>query len=261
MQIATVGQTTIAPSGGTQVTISTTANTKGAWIQIVAATPFDAHELIVNPLPTYVGTTATSLMDIAVGAAGSEQIIIPNLLCPQDQWCGYAPGLVKIPVAIPAGSRISARAQGGQGISPGVVLSLVNCGGNRPKTGKAIDIGTVLASSSATALALATAAKSSWVQLAAATTQDLDGFFLNLGNNGTSVTASQWAHIDIGVGAAGSEQVVLPDYTVGVDANSEIFLPIYSMFIPVKIPAGQRIAVRGQGQSTGPVYVQLLGVG
>ena len=263
MMLATVGQTTTAPGAGTTITISGTPNTKGAWIQLTAATPFDAHELFVKPGTSYLGTTATSLFDIGVGAAGAEQVIIPNVLWVQDQWCGFASGGgLKFPVSIPKGSRIAARAQGGAGaVSPTLTLTFINCGGDKPKSGKVFDIGTNLAASSATALALATAAKSAWVQLTAATAQRMDGFFLCLGNNGASVTTSQWARLDIGVGAAGAEQVVLADYVAGVDSNSELFLPVYSPLFPIKIPKGQRIAARGQGSVADNIYVQLLGIG
>lgn len=254
--VVTLGNTT-ANYGGTTLAGSTTA--KGAWTQIAASTPVDAHEIIVDLMPSYVGGTDTAVVDIAVGASGAEQIIIPNMLYSQDQWNGFATGKLRFPMQIPAGSRISGRCQIKNAYVPQATVTLIN-NGAKNNAGQTIvtDYGT--STTYGTALTPTTGAKSAWVQLAATTSYDLSGFYLVLGNGGSSVTTTLWAAIDVGIGAAGSEQVVLPDYMAGVDSNAEIYLPVYSDFIGMNIPAGSRIAVRAQASAAKAVHVQLLGV-
>lgn len=103
---------------GTALDPGATANTKGAWAQLVASTPA-AIAGIVASFDTQGRTTGTSnidyLFDIAIGASGSERIILPN-------YYNFMTGaglatLITVsdlmPLAIPAGSRIAARCQSG----------------------------------------------------------------------------------------------------------------------------------------------------
>lgn len=249
--------------GGTPLTATTAANTKSAWTQIVAGTGIDAHEIEFAPLTDGLGGTSCALMDIGVGAAGAEQVVVPNIAYSQDQWSGFSAGRIRLPVAIPAGSRVAARLQSpSSGYQAELQFSAINNGmEGEQRRGKVIDIGTSLTTSAGTALTPSTTGKSAWVQLTASLPQHLYGIVLMVGNKGVSVTTAVFGHIDIGVGAAGAEQVVVPDYPVGVDSNAELYLPLYSPLIPFRVPAGQRIAVRARASAAKAMYISLLGVG
>lgn len=90
-----------------------TADTKGSFVQLTAST---AHDYIglMGYLLTYAGLDNTSgLVDIAIGASGSEQVIWPNIPLTPNNASAFYPGIVVpfTPIPIPAGSRISARFQ------------------------------------------------------------------------------------------------------------------------------------------------------
>lgn len=92
------------------------ANTKTSWVQLIASTARAVREvqvLLTNPDTDSVGGDQNEKafnVDVAVGAAGSEQIIIPNLQASRGWSLSFSPdGPLRLPLAIPAGTRISAR--------------------------------------------------------------------------------------------------------------------------------------------------------
>lgn len=229
-----------------------TANTKGSYTQIVAATSSDCHAIVISLLCALTSYTATNLVDIAVGASGSEQIIIPDILVCSDQWDAYNGANLLLPVEIPAGSRIAARCAGSstsQGIS--VVAQLMNEEGLIGKVvpgRKVATYGQVAASSRGTAIdpGATVNTKGAFTQLVATTDDDLQGFYLLFGNGGASKSGSGNALVDIAIGGAGAEQVILSNFPIGLDSNSEIWSPTVSPFFRLRIPAGSRISARAQ---------------
>lgn len=100
---------------GTQVDPGTTANTKGSWVQITSSTSFH-HKFLALTLNSGNNTALTNanfLIDIGVGAGGSETVLYENLSMIQGAnedrmnpaWFGF------FPCDIPAGSRLAVRAQ------------------------------------------------------------------------------------------------------------------------------------------------------
>jgi hypothetical protein len=103
-----------AASKGTTVNASSTINTKGSYSQLVASTTRDYVGLLISIDPgTNYGLVGNQLYDLAIGASGSEIVIIPNILSPKTA-NGNALGPTPfgpIPLQIPAGTRLAARAQ------------------------------------------------------------------------------------------------------------------------------------------------------
>src|SRR5512146_354971 len=99
---------TLSTSGaGTVVTASGTINTKGSYVDLINPTSFDTYFVAINTGSVAVSATDTSiLLDIAVGGAGSEQIILPDLLC---GWAWEPGRQLYLPLFIPRGSVIRAR--------------------------------------------------------------------------------------------------------------------------------------------------------
>ncbi len=103
-----------ADSGGVQIDPGGSANTKGAWVEIEAATDFHHKALMmaVGASANASQSTADFLFDIAVGAGTSEKIIVPNILiktttAEQQLMSPAGP----YPVEITAGIRLAVRAQ------------------------------------------------------------------------------------------------------------------------------------------------------
>lgn len=96
------------------------ANTKGSYAQLTAATTRDYLGFVVGMDSQNANPVSQFLLDIAIGASGSEQIIVPNLQSYFSSLSGttgtsadFTP--VFIPITIPSGTRIAARCQGYEG--------------------------------------------------------------------------------------------------------------------------------------------------
>jgi hypothetical protein len=241
--------------------------TKGAWSQITAATTADSTWAQVMIRTAASGSASTGVaVDIGYGSSGSEIVLVSNLIASAV----YIRTINYIfPLNIGAGTRLVVRnstslaseqtavqvytwddtfisdTSGSSGVDTYGFLSATNLG-------TLVDPG-----SSANT-------KGSYVQLTAATTSDYNGFFLGLDNqtdpSSGSVGGLYWL-LDIAVGAAASEQVILPNHCLFGSSVSGIALVnnMASPYFPLPIPAGSRIAARAQC-STGTSPDRRLGV-
>ena len=238
-----------ASTDWTTITSSDTADTKGIYVELVASTPFDCSLLSVHHFPVFA--QAVGLIDIAVGGAGSEQVIIANLL--ETLQVGRDVNRTLWPISIPAGTRISARVQDDEatahphhiglylfeaGFLPSQPLSRVTTYGAQTgdSSGTQIDPGAVINT------------KGSWIEIDASIANDIRMLTILVGTAGgnTSLSTARF-YLDVGVGAGGSEQIVLPDALFLTTTTTDEYHPNPCVpGVPVNIPAGSRLAVRSQ---------------
>jgi hypothetical protein len=111
---------------GVQVDPGATSNTKGAYTQITAATSNDISGFMLM-FDTQAAASPHSevvdfLVDLAVGSSGNEVVILPNWLQIAYSYTNknYFPNGVTpyIPMQIPSGTRIAARAQASLSTTP-----------------------------------------------------------------------------------------------------------------------------------------------
>lgn len=108
--------TSSAEYGATVTASASTAHTLGSYAEVTASTPYDAWGVTVtiSNIGTAASTNTRSLVNIAVGAASSEVVIIPNLICGQaGAWnsASIGPVIYHFPILVLAGSRIAANFQ------------------------------------------------------------------------------------------------------------------------------------------------------
>ncbi|MDZ5457003.1 hypothetical protein [Azohydromonas lata] len=247
---ASEGHQRMAASGALTTMIAPgSLNTKGAWTQIVASTAFDAAALL---LTLSVGTTNGSvLVDIGIGAAGTETVLLGNL---QARRISSGNNVVQLllPLQIPAGSRIALRyQQTAANVVLGACASVVAATWNSPATaGRTATHGAVPASSSGTVVDPGASAntKGAWVELTPATDSDASWLLLSVMPTGTAINANTAFYVDVAVGASGAEQIIVPDVPVYVAATVESSMA--RVLLPISIPAGSRLAVRMQCSAT-----------
>lgn len=237
------------------ITPSASANVKGAFVEITPTTPFACNSIRVG-LSGSVNNTQTWLLDIALGAAGAETVIISNLM--SDQFTTGSSignmGWHEILVAIPAGSRISARCQCSTGSRVlGIYLVLTNAGdtpGISPTN--FITYGANTAGSRGTNVDPGGVAntKGSYVEITPSTSNLIQWMMVNLGHAGiTGPNGQSWV-FDIATGPAGSEVVLFPDLRIQNPGTSPGVLAPRSYSFLTYIPAGTRIAARCQSDLT-----------
>jgi hypothetical protein len=227
-------------------------NTKGAWTQVIAASVTDAYGLIVfNSAATSIAATDTStVVDVGVGGSGSEVAIITDIAM------GWRPSGFfenRIPVFVPAGSAISVRAAGVAGTGS-IAVVVVPLGrtftGRRPST-SALSLNASGAKGTNLSVPGASNTKGSWTQLVASTSEPYAGLVIGVQGGADNVQPIANALIDIGVGASGSEVVVVSNVAAFSTTTSEQLVVVDNGPWYLDIPAGSRIAARFATSNTG----------
>lgn len=248
--LETIGLDT-ANSSGTVITSGGTANTKGSYTQLVASTAFDYHAILVTA--EYNSGGVNIMADIAVGAAASEQIVVPNLWKPKVDTIGERHAThILLPVGIKAGSRVAVRSMDGSGAASAWRCSMMGIGGDGIMHPGGSDVWAAVDTGNSRGVLVdpGTSAntKGSWTQITSSTpcqTRFLAVIASNL--NIISNTYDGWL-IDLAIGGAGSEQIILPDWFMAGEPASDIARAM--IVFPAEIPAGTRIAARAQSNDT-----------
>lgn len=246
------------------VTASGSANAKGSWTELIATTGFQATGIAVFGRWS---TVAGGILDIGIGAAGSEQVLVPNLRfnakMDSTSTAGHTPaGMSPVfPISVPAGSRISARLQSAAASATQSVRVVLLGGGFLPgePQGKVTDygVGGVGASFGTQITPSATAnTYGSWVQLSSGISAPINALVIALGDqNSTGPGDGNWL-IDVGVGAASSEVAVLSglpfSWWLGATGSPCGIGPQMLGPFPVSIPSGARLSARTQSTRTSP---------
>lgn len=248
-------------AGITQATAQATAvtngaaNVKGAWAPLIASLPHDVDAIFASF--NLKSSTSDYAVDLGVGAASAEQVLVPNLY--------HGGGINQItkgyflPIRARAGERLAVRSQGANAATLRAGLQVIQAGMlGMPSFGRCVDLG-ISTSGATTGTRLFGAettpgtpgsanAYRAWVQASAAAPFDIQWLVIAPGDRSlTTRTAGQGWAFDVGIGAAGSEQVEIPDLGF-YSTSSSLMPPLYSL--PVTIRAGERIAVRGQATAT-----------
>ena len=102
-----------ASTTGARITPSTTAEVKGSWGEVISSTPNGVTIISLAQLQFNINLlNQSSVFDIGIGPAGSEQVIIHNIPFESNSSSDWINGGVPFfPIDIPKGSRISARTQ------------------------------------------------------------------------------------------------------------------------------------------------------
>jgi hypothetical protein len=224
---------------------SASTHTKGSYTQLQAATSADATGLYIG-INNAAATGRSFLVDIAVGAAASEQIILANLLI--DQPLRLVNSL-QLPCLIPAGSRIAARCQCDTGSQQITMAGFLIAGGLWGESfgGPVVTLGANTATSKGTTVDAGATPSTygAWTTIEASTAADIAAINVRKGSNRNTapVEANLYSnYLQIGVGAAAAEQVVA---RLPVAATTSGYMGTgFEGWLPVNIPAGSRVAAR-----------------
>jgi hypothetical protein len=240
-RIANQGDAFTSTSNPFPVTSGATAYTKGAWAQVVAATPFDAAGFFINGANNGSSTGFAMAIDVAIGPAGQEQVILSDWSC-----CTFHHAF--FPLAIPAGSRIAERC--GTKLGAGQYwASIVLVDGDFEQQAP-LGVCTTYGFSEANYLGTAIDpggtpnTKGAWSQIVAATTYDISAVVV-VWDSQLAAGATGRGLIDLGIGPAGQEQVLIPNLFASLAGNNTVN-PQLTEVMEVEIPAGSRLAMRAQ---------------
>jgi hypothetical protein len=221
------------------MTADTAAHTKGAWQQLIASTSADASFLFFSVIATSTNATNTAtLLDIATGASGSEQIIAENIAI------GSANGVsVVFPFKVPSGTRLAGRIQS--------VVTGGKTAGIRPIIIDAEDYATaptsvdVIGGNTANSQGISfSGAAGTWNEAVASTSRAYRAVAIVLSAHDADMANIVNVQYLIGVGSAGNE-VAFGGAAHNFAANEQSTTPVpYITLFGRSIPAGSRLAVQ-----------------
>jgi len=242
------------------VTANSSAHTKGAWTELIASTTAVSDVLDVMVLGVASNTVDTrTLLDIGVGAAGSETVIVPNVAVGGAQAFATNDNALcfRVPVRIPSGSRVAARIQsvvtGGKTASVAVRL---NAGPNSSATSTTTtNIGSDPSTSGAVAI---TNALNSWTQLVASTAADYESITFVPSVSSTNIAAAMRS-LAIATGAAGSEVTIatIDPTTTTIEGLGLSSGPAQTLTL-LNVPQGTRLSVSFRENAVAGVHVCLI---
>jgi len=237
----------------------TTAHTKNpTWTQLVASTAFDTDLVLIC-----VGSNAVSngdsstLLDIGIGAASAETVIIPDLAA------GFATSFNSggyrhfiFPLRIPAGSRLAARTQSVRTTGSVDVLVQLYGGPRDPDrwwSGSQVTAyGADLTKSCGTVFTPGnTGAEGTGVSLGT-TTADSDCLVLGVQGHPNDVAWSTVAyHFDVGLDSASTEWIESDRY-YALASSAEWIIGGGTVWWPIfrPVPSGSVLMVRGECSTT-----------
>lgn len=236
-----------ASSAAVIATASGSIHTKGAWTELLASIEAPGSWLHVTLLNA---SASRSLVDIGIGAAASEVVLIPDLYHEVNSANAQnAPRSYLLPVAVPSGARLVARTQS-TNASQAIYVNahVVSRALTSPMPlGQVEALGIDVANTRGVVIDPGASANtdSAWSQLIAATGFAYRWLMIGIGHSSGVVAAAATWLVDIAIGGAGAEVVVVPDILVGGSTANDLPLP-GSVSLPVAIPAGTRVAARAR---------------
>lgn len=234
------------------VTSGSGAGVKGAWKELHASLPCALRSFDVVILGGETGVWFIN--DVGIGAAGSEVVIVPNLLFQSfSDFGAEGRSLHTIPYPLPAGTRVAMRSASNVAAPKVTRCAIVGHAGvghdNHRGIQRVQQWGT--STSSVTGLNVdpggTVNTKGAWVQFVASTPYPIRRLMIAVVPT-SAVAFMAWA-VDIGIGAAGSEVVLIPDIPFHAADIGKAIVPSGHIF-DVSLPAGVRLAVRALCEST-----------
>jgi hypothetical protein len=232
-----VGRNTSSASQGIAVT-SGAANTKGSYAQLIATTTqrmdgFWFHWMSI--------TNTDGLVDVAIGASGSEALVVENMAIASANACDS----VWVPLEIPKGVRVAVRWQAVTASSTiHVGLSALLGGFRTPRAfQRAATFGANTATSRGVSVDAGGTANTfgAWTEIVAATAFPLRALYVGHQRTGDFTQIVQ-VLLDIGYGAAGGEITLIHQLMGYNDGTDNRKTPTGTH--PVHVPAGSRLVAR-----------------
>jgi len=224
------------------------SNAKGAWTELSSALSIGIRSFDVVLLGADSG--AWYLLDVGIGPAGSEVVIVPNLQMQTFNDYGNESRIFRLPYAIAKGTRVAMRGQSNLSAKT-VRAAILGHAGNRFVAALAVQrsiaYGQNLSTTQGTNIDPGGTAnvKGAWTPLVTSTTYPIRRLALAVVPP-TAVAFSSWA-VDIGVCAAGAaanaEVVLIPDIPFHAADIGKSIGPTAEHF-EVALPAAVRLSLR-----------------
>jgi hypothetical protein len=237
----------VGGNADTTLTAPAGANAKAAWTQLTASLSIPGQGVMVC-LFASTNTARTYLVDIGVGPANSEQVVIANLLTTLGTDGNYR--YFYFPLSSPQSSRIVARYQSNSATSTMIVGLWVFSQGiiaSSPYS-RIETIGADTSDSGGTQVVPGASHTKGNYAVLGTTTRDIYELALATANSAGDYTVgtSQTHAYDIAIGPTGSERIIIPDLLAPMSTVTDAVSTRNWPTFPVHIPARTQISMRAQ---------------
>lgn len=222
------------------ITPSATIHTYGSWASLMTSVPFDCDLWRVD---IYNSDAVEGVLDLGLGptGGGSEQTIIS---LPFRQHQDLANNYM-IPLLLKSGQRISGRVKMNKASGSTSFPDLNFIGANSVNEGPARQRATTYGLTNETGVTVTTGASNiqgAYAQITGSTTNPIRQLLVCVTLSGTAPGSDVLLQMDLGIGAGGSEKLLLDNLYFYYVQNRTVWPNSWT--IPCEIPAGTRIALR-----------------
>lgn len=254
------------PAAAQGTSLTPTTGSKGSWTQVFSSLANETYGLLicVNTNTTSAASRNT-VIDIGIGGAGSEIVLVPDLIG------GNAIGFTTnggglwyyFPVFIPAGTRVAVRAQSTVTTSFRVHVQAMQQPLNPAMVKAAGFVEAIGASGAAgTAVTAGTTSDGSWTLLG---TTARECWWWQVGVQVSSADTTHQAaaiHIDLAEGDGTNFNILMDSVPFFVNSNEGGSLGLTLFGCEKRVPAGREIYARAQCSTTpDPYFITAYGAG
>jgi hypothetical protein len=260
-------QATTRPNAAQGVAITPATGGKSGWVQLTASTgDFDSYGILICFNSNSASAASRNTMaDIGIGGAGSEVVLIENLICAgastyvvgYNQWYFF-------PLFIPAGSRLSVRAHSSVATAFRCYIQTFQAPLNPAAIRKGTFVETIGAGTvpAGTDVTLGTTSEGAWTLLGATVSRV---WWWQIGMQVTTADTT-WngaaIHFDLAYGDATNKQLIIQNQAVSTTTAEILSNPPLTSGVECPVPQGTNIYVRGQTSgTTDPFLVTAYGLG
>lgn len=267
--VSSIGTTRPTATGmGTSVTPA--QNAMGSYAQVLTALSQDVYGLwICINAGTAAGLAKDMLVDIGVDPAGgsSYSVLVQEILCSCSATWNLQGALYwYFPIFIKAGSTVAARAATNNA-TVGTVRVWCACYG-APRDPRSVkcgsyvkSYGTVLASSSGTAVTEGTTSEGAWTQLGTVAAADRPWYWqMGFGINNAAMAAALY-HADLSIGDASNKRIVIQDQPYTMFGSESVSSILSCGFCEAPAPPGTLVYGRLQSSTTVQTGVSMAAYG
>lgn len=248
--------TTARPAAAQGTSVTPAVGSKGSYAQLIASTAADSYGVLVCiNSNTSSNSSRNTVVDIALGAAASEIVLIPDLICGNAAAYTLGGTWYYFPVFVPAGSRVSARAQGSVTNAIRVYAQLFQAPVNPSGIRKASFVEAIgVTPPSGTAITAGSTSEGAWT-LIGTTTNRLWWFGFGLQVNTTDTAhVSAVAHVDIAVGDGTTFVPIIQEAQFLTSTAEACNNPPLSVGVEYPVAAGSSIYARMQSSGNPDPY-------
>lgn len=248
--------TTARPAAAQGALLPSAVGSKGSWSQLLASTTDDTYGMLVCINSNTTATTSrNSVVDIGIGAASSEVVLVPDLLA--GNAAAYTAGGIwyYFPLFIKAGTRISARAQSTETTDFNVFCQFLQRPANPSQVRKASFVEAIGATApDGVSVTGGSTSKGAWTQIGTTASRLWWWQFGIQVSNADTAHILGVQHVDIAVGNATDKDIIISNAQFVTSTNESSSNPSLRAGVEFPVAAGSNIYARIQSSGTPDPY-------